>query len=144
MEGLPIVDEHALVDDNRYVADVLADFRVGRAGRECAASRLLFRKRMFRETDETVLEPVFISLSYVQAQYDYLQVRRTERKIGQHQLSLLSLQQAACRPSTTACRWVAQPHRKRAQRVCRARQHSWRMCVSGKHQHDTGSIGTDQ
>ncbi len=75
IEGLPIVDEHALVDDNRYVADVLADFRVGRAGREYAASKLLFRKRMFRETDESILEPVFISLSYVQAQYDYLQVR---------------------------------------------------------------------
>ena len=75
IEGLPIVDEHALVDDNRYVADVLADFRVGRAGREYAASKLLFKKRMFRETDESILEPVFISLSYVQAQYDYLQVR---------------------------------------------------------------------
>ena len=75
IEGLPIVDEHALVDDNRYVADVLADFRVGRAGREYAASKLLFKKRMFRETDESILEPVFISLSYVQAQYDYLQAR---------------------------------------------------------------------
>ena len=72
---MPIVDEHALIEENRYVADVLADFRVGRAGREFAASKLLFKKRMFRETDESILEPVFISLSYVQAQYDYLQVR---------------------------------------------------------------------
>ncbi len=30
---------------------------------------------MFRETDETVTEPMFINLSFVQAQHDYLQVR---------------------------------------------------------------------
>ena len=128
MEGMPIVDEHALLDDNKYIADVLADFRTGKvpprpavpaetdaelhtylkwprrhllapipinsffagkstrearsttflraqAGREFASSKLLFKKRMFRETDETILESVFISLSYVQAQHDYLQVR---------------------------------------------------------------------
>ncbi len=37
--------------------------------------RLLFKKRMFRETDETITEPQFVNLSYVQAQHDYLQVR---------------------------------------------------------------------
>ncbi len=31
---------------------------------------------MFRETDETVTEPQFVNLSYIQAQHDYLQVRR--------------------------------------------------------------------
>ena len=29
---------------------------------------------MFRETDETVTEPQFVALSYIQAQHDYLQV----------------------------------------------------------------------
>ena len=38
------------------------------------ASKLLFKKRMFRETDETVTEPQFVTLSYIQAQHDYLQV----------------------------------------------------------------------
>jgi hypothetical protein len=38
--------------------------------------RLLFKKRMFRETDETITEPQFVNLSYVQAQHDYLQVMR--------------------------------------------------------------------
>lgn len=38
------------------------------------AARLLFKKRMFRETDEAISEPIFISLSYVQAQHDYLEV----------------------------------------------------------------------
>ena len=30
------------------------------------SSKLLFKKRMFRETDETITEPQFINLSYVQ------------------------------------------------------------------------------
>jgi hypothetical protein len=29
-------------------------------------SRLLFKKRMFRETDESITEPQFVNLSYVQ------------------------------------------------------------------------------
>lgn len=29
-------------------------------------SKLLFKKRMFRETDETITEPQFVNLSYVQ------------------------------------------------------------------------------
>ena len=31
----------------------------------CAA-QILFKKRMFRETDETITEPQFVTLSYVQ------------------------------------------------------------------------------
>ena len=42
-------------------------------GREDFIYKLLFKKRMFRESDETILEPMFISLSYLQAQHDYLQ-----------------------------------------------------------------------
>jgi hypothetical protein len=57
------------------VADVLADFRLAKANtKEAVQSKLLFRKRMFRETDESITEPMFINLSYVQAQHDYLQV----------------------------------------------------------------------
>lgn len=41
--------------------------------KEGATSKLLFKKRMFRETDETVTEPQFVNLSYIQAQHDYLQ-----------------------------------------------------------------------
>ena len=39
-----------------------------------ASSKLVFKKRMFRETDESVTEPRFVALSYIQAQHDYLQV----------------------------------------------------------------------
>ncbi len=56
-------DEHVLLDDNKYIADILYEFRNSK--RELQ-SKLLFKKRMFRETDETVIEPQFITLSYVQ------------------------------------------------------------------------------
>lgn len=43
----------------RYVADVLADFRLAKANsKEAVQSKLLFRKRMFRETDESITEPM--------------------------------------------------------------------------------------
>ena len=67
-------DEHVLLDDHKYIADVLYEIRTSsRAGKDQYTSRLLFKKRMFRETDETVTETVFVNLSYVQAQFDYLQ-----------------------------------------------------------------------
>lgn len=71
----PVADEHILLDDNKYIADVLCEFRNSKMTREGFNSKLLFKKRMFRETDETITEPQFVNLSYVQAQHDYLQVR---------------------------------------------------------------------
>lgn len=44
-------------------------------------SKLLFKKRMFRETDETITEAQFVNLSYVQAQHDYLQVGKRHGSI---------------------------------------------------------------
>ena len=69
-EAMP--DEHILLDDNRYMADVLVEFRTGKPAKEGIQSKILFKKRMFRETDETITEPVFVNLSFVQAQHDYL------------------------------------------------------------------------
>ena len=57
-------DEHYILDDNKYVADILQDFKAAK-GRDYQ-SKVLFKKRMFRETDETITEPQFITLSYVQ------------------------------------------------------------------------------
>ena len=57
-------DEHILLDDNKYVADVLYDFKNSK--QKDTQSKLLFKKRMFRETDETITEPQFVNLSYVQ------------------------------------------------------------------------------
>ena len=61
--GMPLVD-HLLLDDNRYIADVLYELK--NAKNRDSQSKLLFKKRMFRETDETITESVFINLSYVQ------------------------------------------------------------------------------
>ncbi|KAG1674602.1 hypothetical protein FOA52_001851 [Chlamydomonas sp. UWO 241] len=67
--------EHALLDDNKYIADILCEAKSMRSSKEGYSSKLLFKKRMFRETDESITEPMFINLSYVQAQHDYLQVQ---------------------------------------------------------------------
>lgn len=71
--GQPLGDEHLLLDDNKYIADVVYELRANKQ-KDFTASKLLFKKRMFRETDETITEPQFVNLSYVQAQHDYLQV----------------------------------------------------------------------
>eukprot|EP00210_Caulerpa_lentillifera_P006575 g6280.t1 len=65
-------DEHIMLDDNKYIADVLWDFKNSRNSREGIQSKLLVKKKLFRETDETISESQFINLSFVQAQYDYL------------------------------------------------------------------------
>lgn len=61
-----VAEDYVLLDDNRYIADILADIQFKMTG------GLLFKKRMFREHDESINEPTFINLSYVQAQHDYL------------------------------------------------------------------------
>ena len=67
----PTASPHILLDDSRYVADVLAELRSAAGARGRPPPRLLFKKRMFRETDEGVTEPTFIRLSYVQAAAEY-------------------------------------------------------------------------
>ena len=64
MAGMPPV-EHIPLDDNRYIADVLYEMKNSKQQRD-SQSKLLFKKRMFRETDETITETQFINLSYVQ------------------------------------------------------------------------------
>lgn len=66
------VDEHIMLDDNKYIADVLFDMNNPKNARDGIQSKLLVKKRMFRETDEAITEPQFVNLSYIQAQYDYL------------------------------------------------------------------------
>ena len=89
----PLQDEHVLLDDHKYIADVLYEIRTSaRAGKEAYSSRLLFKKRMFRETDETVTETVFVNLSYVQAQFDYLQGNYPVVRDDASQMCALQLQ----------------------------------------------------
>jgi hypothetical protein len=50
----------------RYIADVVAELRNPKSAHDGWQARLVFKKRMFRETDEAVSEPQFINLSYIQ------------------------------------------------------------------------------
>lgn len=68
----PAMDEHTLLDDHKYIADVLHEFQNPKVTKDGIQSRLLFKKRMFRETDEAIQEAQFLNLSYVQAQHDFL------------------------------------------------------------------------
>ena len=72
-----ISEEHHDVGDVSFLSDALADVRKMKT--EATPSRvtsmqtgLLFKKRMFRETDESIEEPTFVMLSYVQAKHDFL------------------------------------------------------------------------
>ncbi len=69
--GIPAVEEHVPLDDNKYISDAMYDIRQIKA-KEGNSTKLIFKKKMFRETDETVTEPRFVALSYIQAQHDYL------------------------------------------------------------------------
>ena len=69
--GIPSVDEHVALDDNKYVSDVMYDIKQSKT-KEGQSIKLIFKKKMFRETDETISEPRFVSLSYIQAQHDYI------------------------------------------------------------------------
>uniref|UniRef100_A0A7S0R8D5 Kinesin-like protein n=1 Tax=Pyramimonas obovata TaxID=1411642 RepID=A0A7S0R8D5_9CHLO len=94
MPGETTPDEHIFLDDHKYVADVLADFRTlkGQGTKEAVQSKLLFKKRMFRETDESITEAMFINLSYVQAQHDYLQGNYPVGRDDAAQLAALQMQ----------------------------------------------------
>lgn len=58
-------DENVL-KEKEYIADVLAGSLNMRAGSGAYSSKLLFKKKLFRESDEAITEPQFVKLSYVQ------------------------------------------------------------------------------
>ena len=58
-------EESVILQDGTLISDVLQDFRVAKAEKkEAVQMRLVFKKRMFRDTDENITEPMFINLSY--------------------------------------------------------------------------------
>ncbi|BBN18600.1 protein MpZWICHEL [Marchantia polymorpha subsp. ruderalis] len=67
-------EEHISLDDNKYVGDIVAEFKATkeRNKAEVVQCKLLFKKRLFRESDEAITEPMFVQLSYVQSQHDYM------------------------------------------------------------------------
>ncbi|THU73776.1 hypothetical protein C4D60_Mb04t26420 [Musa balbisiana] len=67
-------EEYLALDDNKYVSDLLAEFKAAkdRSKGEISHCKLIFKKQLFRESDETVADPMFVQLSYVQLQHDYM------------------------------------------------------------------------
>ncbi|XP_020588180.1 kinesin-like protein KIN-14I isoform X2 [Phalaenopsis equestris] len=62
------------LDDNKYIGDLLAEFKAvkDRSKGEILHCKLTFKKRLFRESDEAVTDLMFMQLSYVQLQHDYV------------------------------------------------------------------------
>lgn len=67
-------EEYIGLDDHKYIGDILSDFKAvkDRSKGEILLCKLVFKKRLFRESDENIAEPMFVQLSYVQLQHDYL------------------------------------------------------------------------
>ncbi|ESW30047.1 hypothetical protein PHAVU_002G120200 [Phaseolus vulgaris] len=67
-------EEYIGLDDNKYVGDLLAEFKAvkERSKGEILHCKLIFKKKLFRESDEAVSDPMFLQLSYVQLQHDYI------------------------------------------------------------------------
>ncbi|XP_024397614.1 kinesin-like protein KIN-14I isoform X2 [Physcomitrium patens] len=68
------IEEHIGLDDNKYIGDIVAEFKLSRdrSKGELFQSKLLFKKRLFRESDEAITEPMFVQLCYIQSQHDFL------------------------------------------------------------------------
>ncbi|GAV64881.1 Kinesin domain-containing protein/FERM_M domain-containing protein/MyTH4 domain-containing protein/FERM_N domain-containing protein [Cephalotus follicularis] len=67
-------EEYVGLDDNKYIGDLLAEFKAAkdRSKGEILHCKLTFKKKLFRESDEAVTDPMFVQLSYVQLQHDYI------------------------------------------------------------------------
>ncbi|KAF2312540.1 hypothetical protein GH714_035005 [Hevea brasiliensis] len=67
-------EEFIGLDDNKYIGDLLAEFKAAkdRSKGEILHCKLTFKKKLFRESDEAVTDSMFVQLSYVQLQHDYI------------------------------------------------------------------------
>lgn len=56
------------MDDNKYIGDLLADFKAAkdRSKGEILHCKLTFKRKLFRESDEAIGDPMFVQLCYVQ------------------------------------------------------------------------------
>ncbi|KAF4346122.1 hypothetical protein G4B88_002695 [Cannabis sativa] len=86
-------EEYIGLDDNKYIGDLLAEFKVAkdRSKGEILHCKLTFKKKLFRESDEAVADPMFIQLSYVQLQHDYISGNYPVGRDDAAQLSALQI-----------------------------------------------------
>lgn len=63
-----LVEEYIGLDDNKYIGDLLSEFKAAkdRNKLETLHCKLTFKKRLFRESDDAITDPMFVQLSYVQ------------------------------------------------------------------------------
>lgn len=65
-----LTEEYLGLDENKYIGDLLAVFKAAkvkeRSRGEILHCKLVFKKKLFRESDESVTDPMFVQLSYVQ------------------------------------------------------------------------------
>lgn len=72
-EGVQEVDDHLVLEDNRYISDILVDFGTS-SRRDMGTQKLLFKKKQtFGESDDAKMDIRFLKLTFVQAQHDFLQ-----------------------------------------------------------------------
>ncbi|GAU39812.1 hypothetical protein TSUD_154690 [Trifolium subterraneum] len=86
-------EEYIGIDDNKYIGDLLAEFKAAkdRSKGEILHCKLVFKKKLFRESDEAVTDPMFLQLSYVQLQHDYILGNYPVGKDDAAQLSALQI-----------------------------------------------------
>ncbi|GER47024.1 kinesin-like protein [Striga asiatica] len=86
-------EEYIALDDNKYIGDLLTDFKASkdRSKGEILHCKLTFKKKLFRESDEAVTDPMFVQLSYVQLQHDYVLGNYPVGKDDAAQLSALQI-----------------------------------------------------
>ncbi|GMI86293.1 ZWICHEL, KINESIN-LIKE CALMODULIN-BINDING PROTEIN, POTATO KINESIN-LIKE CALMODULIN-BINDING PROTEIN [Hibiscus trionum] len=67
-------EEYIGLDDNKYIGDLLAEIKAAkeRSKGEILHCKLIFKKKLFRESDEAVTDPMFVQLCYFQLQHDYI------------------------------------------------------------------------
>ncbi|XP_078443913.1 kinesin-like calmodulin-binding protein (ZWICHEL) [Wolffia australiana] len=67
-------EEYIGLDDNKFIGDLLSEFKASkdRSKGEILQCKLSFKKKLFRESDEAITDPMFVQLSYVQLQHDYI------------------------------------------------------------------------
>lgn len=65
---LSLAEEYIGLDDNKYIGDLLSEFKAikDRNKGEVLHCKLVFKKKLFRESDEAVTDLMFVQLSYVQ------------------------------------------------------------------------------
>ncbi|KAK9010921.1 hypothetical protein V6N11_043788 [Hibiscus sabdariffa] len=67
-------EEYIGLDDNKYIGDLLSEIKAAkeRSKGEILHCKLIFKKKLFRESDEAVTDPMFVQLCYFQLQHDYI------------------------------------------------------------------------